>query len=366
MSGGPSRSSVRRLPRARHVSPDEARRRRRGDPPPAPRAAPRAGRRTTAAEGADVAAAGASSVGRKAVEVLGGAVPAQDAAQRARRAGADRVAPRRTGQQGAAASGSSDVERRSKPRRAYHVAAPRPVRLSTSAPSSTHARERPAARLAASTSAAPDGGIGSPTSWSTVRVPARQSRTRTHDDTGSPATITRPGPSARRSSAEGGRGRGGGRGVRRARSRAHCRFARREDRRCALPGRLRRAADRPPADGHPGADDQGRRVGAGALRRRVLQAAQLDVAAVHVPRGQHRGRPARVDGDRGQDRRHPAHPHRGGALTTPATTSASTPGCRRTASRSTSRSCSPSTPPRSPTASRSSVASSRPRSARST
>ena len=36
----------------------------------------------------------------------------------------------------------------------------------------------------------------------------------------------------------------------------------REARRCALPGRLRRTADRPPADGDPGADGQGRRLGA--------------------------------------------------------------------------------------------------------
>ena len=75
-----------------------------------------------------------------------------------------------------------------------------------------------------------------------------------------------------------------------------------------VPGRLRRAADRPPPAGDPGADDQGRRVGARALRRRLLQAAQLDVTAVHAARGHHRGRPGRVDGDQPEDRRHPADP----------------------------------------------------------
>ena len=88
------------------------------------------------------------------------------------------------------------------------------------------------------------------------------------------------------------------------------RFLPRETRRGALPGGLRRPADRPPADGDPGADDQGRRLGAGALRRRLLQAAELDVPAVHRPRGHHRRRPGRVDGHL-EDRRHPAHPHRG-------------------------------------------------------
>ena len=62
--------------------------------------------------------------------------------------------------------------------------------------------------------------------------------------------------------------------------RAAGRLPPRETRRCALPGRLRRPADRPPADGHPAAHGQGRRLGAGALRRRLLQAAELDVAAV--------------------------------------------------------------------------------------
>ena len=90
------------------------------------------------------------------------------------------------------------------------------------------------------------------------------------------------------------------------------RFPARETRRCPLPGRLRRTADRPPADGHPGADDQGRRVGARALRRRLLQAAELDVPAVHAARGQHRRRPGRVDGHRARrPGRHPADPDRG-------------------------------------------------------
>ena len=84
----------------------------------------------------------------------------------------------------------------------------------------------------------------------------------------------------------------------------------REVGRRSVPGRLRGAADRPPADGHPGADGQGRRVGAGPLRRRLLQAAQLDVAAVHGPRGHQRRRRRRVDRHR-QGRRHAADPDRG-------------------------------------------------------
>ena len=103
----------------------------------------------------------------------------------------------------------------------------------------------------------------------------------------------------------------------------------REARRRALPGRLRRTAHRPPADGDPGADDQGRRLGAGPLRRRLLQAAELDVAA--------RARCARdVDEDgrvewtvTSEGRRHAADPDRGGRCTTPRTTSASTPGLQK-------------------------------------
>ena len=129
-----------------------------------------------------------------------------------------------------------------------------------------------------------------------------------------------------------------------------CRFARREDRRRALPGRLRRAADRPPADGHPGADDQGRRVGARALRRRLLQAAQLDVAR-RAPSARAPPRTATSSGrSPRQDRRHPADPDRGDPPRLLARPRRRPRACRRTASRSTSRSCSPSTPPPSPTA----------------
>ena len=57
--------------------------------------------------------------------------------------------------------------------------------------------------------------------------------------------------------------------------------------------RLRRAADRPPAAGDPAAPGQGRRLGARALRRWVLQAAELDVAALRHGRGRaRRGRGA--------------------------------------------------------------------------
>ena len=60
--------------------------------------------------------------------------------------------------------------------------------------------------------------------------------------------------------------------------------------------RLRRAADRPPAAGDPVAPGQGRRLGARALRRRLLQAAELDVAAVRDGRGRARrgARPPRA------------------------------------------------------------------------
>ena len=70
-----------------------------------------------------------------------------------------------------------------------------------------------------------------------------------------------------------------------ARPGAPGRFHPRETGRGAVPGGLRRTADRPPADGHPGPDGQGGRLGARPLRRRVLQAAELDVAAVHRARG---------------------------------------------------------------------------------
>ena len=97
-----------------------------------------------------------------------------------------------------------------------------------------------------------------------------------------------------------------------AESAAPGRFPAREDRGRALPGRLRRTAHRPPADGDPGADDQGRRLGARALRRRLLQAAELDVAALHPARGHDRRRRGRCGRSRSKDRRHPADPDRGG------------------------------------------------------
>ena len=59
------------------------------------------------------------------------------------------------------------------------------------------------------------------------------------------------------------------------------RFTARENRRGPLSGRLRGPPERSPADGDAGADAQVRRLGAGALRRRLLQAAELDEPAVH-------------------------------------------------------------------------------------
>ena len=185
--------------------------------------------------------------------------------------------------------------------------------------------------------------------WSEGRAPTRRGRRSAHRGTGSAASTCRSRVDLRRRP-----------------DRTHCRFPARETRRSQVPGRLRRAADRPPPDGDPGADDQGRRLGAGALRRRLLQAAELDVAAVHAARGHHRGRPGRVDRDQSQDRRHAADPARPRSSATPPTTSASTRACRRTASRSTSRSCSPTTPRPSPPGSRWCAASSPPRSGRST
>src|SRR3546814_12292053 len=72
-------------------------------------------------------------------------------------------------------------------------------------------------------------------------------------------------------------------------------LASRETRCCALPGRLRRPPLGPSTDGDPRVDDQGRRIGAGALRRRLLQAAELDVAALQGHRGRDRGRSGGVD-----------------------------------------------------------------------
>ncbi|CAA9359144.1 MAG: Endonuclease NucS, partial [uncultured Nocardioidaceae bacterium] len=65
-----------------------------------------------------------------------------------------------------------------------------------------------------------------------------------------------------------------------------------------LPGRLRGQAHRPPPDGHPADPGQERRLGAGALRRWLLQAPELDVAAVQGRRADERGRCARVGRDR--------------------------------------------------------------------
>ena len=78
-----------------------------------------------------------------------------------------------------------------------------------------------------------------------------------------------------------------------AESAAPGRFPARENRGRALPGRLRRPAHGPPADGDPRADDQGRRLGARPLRRRLLQAAELDVTALHPARGHDRRRASR-------------------------------------------------------------------------
>ena len=74
----------------------------------------------------------------------------------------------------------------------------------------------------------------------------------------------------------------------------------------------------------------------GALRRRLLQAAELDVAAVQA--GEERRR--HVDGQQPGGRAARSS-RRGGAARQPRTSSASTRGCRRTASRRTCRSCSP-------------------------
>ena len=127
---------------------------------------------------------------------------------------------------------------------------------------------------------------------------------------------------------------------------------------------LHRAAHRSPADGHPPAAGQGRRLGVDPRRRPRLQAAELDEPALHAQGGAGRRR-GHLDGHE-QGRRAADHHHRGGRRTTTPTSSASTPACRRTASR---RSCSgcwrctwrPSAP-----AGRWCAASTRPRSGRST
>src|SRR3954452_17699279 len=72
----------------------------------------------------------------------------------------------------------------------------------------------------------------------------------------------------------------------------------REIGRCSLSGRLRRTAHRTPADGHPTADGEERRLRTRALRRRFVQAAELDVPGVQGGRGRQLGRGRRVVGYR--------------------------------------------------------------------
>ena len=111
---------------------------------------------------------------------------------------------------------------------------------------------------------------------------------------------------------------------------------------------LRGPADRAPAARHPAADGQGRRQRARALRRRLVQAAQLDEPAVHAHARASRSRPRPSGRHRGLDG--PAQPRPTtcwwsdprGARTTRRTSSASTPGWSRTASRPTCSGCSPS------------------------
>ena len=114
--------------------------------------------------------------------------------------------------------------------------------------------------------------------------------------------------------------------------------------------RLRRAAHRPPAAGHPAAAGQGRRLGPGPLRRRLLQAAELDVARrARWPRSSPtrreavEGVTARVDRPARQDRGPAEGEHPRGAPRHRATSSASTRAWSRTASRRTCSGCSPST-----------------------
>ncbi|CAA9287103.1 MAG: Endonuclease NucS, partial [uncultured Friedmanniella sp.] len=90
-----------------------------------------------------------------------------------------------------------------------------------------------------------------------------------------------------------------------------------------LPGRLRRPADRPPADGHAAHPGQGGRLRLGARRRPRLQAPELDEPAVRAGRaagastGRGRGaRPGAADravGGAGPRRGHPADLDRRGA-----------------------------------------------------
>lgn len=127
--------------------------------------------------------------------------------------------------------------------------------------------------------------------------------------------------------------------------------------------RLRRSAHRPPPARDPAARRQGRRLGARAQRRRLLQAAQLDVAAVHDGRGRARRGPdrrrdrRRLAGAARQERGPPHGPHPRGPARLRPRGSASTRASSRTASRRTCSGCSPSTSTPSATAGRSCAAS---------
>ncbi len=121
------------------------------------------------------------------------------------------------------------------------------------------------------------------------------------------------------------------------------------------------SADRPPAARHPAAHGQGGRLGARALRRPLLQAAELDEPAVHAGRGPTPAWTVHEQGRRAADRH-----HRRRRCTTRRTTSASTPAWSRTASRPTCSGCSPSRSTSSARGTAWCAASTRPRSARST
>ena len=129
-----------------------------------------------------------------------------------------------------------------------------------------------------------------------------------------------------------------------------------------LQRRLRRAAHRPPPPGDPAARRQGGRLGARAQRRRLLQAAQLDVTAVHHGRGRaRRGQAAEgvvavwgVQHAKSEDRL-TVQIHE--VLHDSAHELGVDPASSRTASRRTCRGCSPSTSTPSATAGHSSAAS---------
>ena len=105
-------------------------------------------------------------------------------------------------------------------------------------------------------------------------------------------------------------------------------------------GGLCRPADRASGAGDPAADGQGRQLRAGACRRRLVQAAELDVAAVLAGRGA-----GPVDGAEQGRRTAGDHPGRGAARLA-STISASIRDWSRTGSRRTCRCCWPSTSPR--------------------